>query len=120
MKKIIFFLCTLLCLNVLFAQTTFTIGDLTYEVTGTNEVEVHDCDISGIGEIEIPSIVNNYSVTSIGESAFKDCSSLTSVTIPNSVTFIESGAFHRLYLEAQNNQKQPEITKYKPLIISVF
>ena len=93
MKKIIFFLCTLLCLNVLFAQTTFTIGDLTYEVTGTNEVEVHDCDISGIGEIEIPSIVNNYSVTSIGESAFKDCSSLTSVTIPNSVTFIESGAF---------------------------
>jgi len=25
-----------------------------------------------------------------------------------------------LYLEAQNNQKQPEITKHKPLIINVF
>ncbi len=24
------------------------------------------------------------------------------------------------YLEAQNNQKQPEITKHKPLIINIF
>ncbi|MDE6536236.1 MAG: leucine-rich repeat protein, partial [Muribaculaceae bacterium] len=33
------------------------------------------------------------SVTSIGSSAFQDCSGLTSVTIPNSVTSIGSGAF---------------------------
>ena len=33
------------------------------------------------------------SVTSIGNSAFRDCSGLTSVTIPNSVTSIESYAF---------------------------
>ena len=32
-------------------------------------------------------------VTTIGSSAFSDCSSLTSVTIPNSVTTIGSGAF---------------------------
>ena len=37
------------------------------------------------------------SVTSIGESAFRDCSGLTSVTIPNSVTSIGTSAFKRCF-----------------------
>ena len=44
--------------------------------------------IAGCSETTIPN-----SVTSIGESAFKYCSSLTSVVIPNSVTSIGYGAF---------------------------
>jgi hypothetical protein len=40
------------------------------------------------GSYAIPS-----SVTSIGDSAFQDCTSLTSVTIPNSVTSIGNSAF---------------------------
>ena len=49
------------------------------------------------GNVVIPSTVEYngmvYSVTSLGESAFSNCSSLTSVTIPNSVTSIGSDAF---------------------------
>ena len=49
------------------------------------------------GSVSIPKEVsyngNKYSVTSIGNYAFGNCSGLTSVTIPNSVTSIESDAF---------------------------
>ena len=43
---------------------------------------------SGLTSVTIPN-----SVTSIGNSAFRNCSGLTSVTIPNSVTSIGSSAF---------------------------
>ena len=45
-------------------------------------------DCSSLTSITIPN-----SVTSIGESAFSSCSSLTSITIPNSVTSIGESAF---------------------------
>ena len=49
------------------------------------------------GEVIIPESVEyegtDYSVKSIGESAFYECSGLTSVTIGNSVTSIGDGAF---------------------------
>ena len=50
------------------------------------------------GNVVIPETVvydgNTYSVTSIGNEAFRACSGLTSVTIPNSVTSIGSSAFY--------------------------
>ena len=44
--------------------------------------------------VEIRSYALGCKVTSIGESAFEDCRSLTSINIPNSVTNIENHAFN--------------------------
>ena len=77
----------------------FQSGDLYYNITSSSApytVEVSDV-VSSITSADIPSTVTHngttYSVTSIGESAFEDCSSLPSVTIPNSVTSIGGHAF---------------------------
>ena len=99
MRRTLLLICTLLCANVLLAQTTFTIGDLTYGVISTNppQVEVHDANLS-ITTANIPETVTynetTYSVTSIEEWAFCNCSSLTSVTIANSVISIGNNAFY--------------------------
>ena len=46
------------------------------------------------GAVIIPGTINGLPVTGIGDSAFKSCYSVNSVTIPNSVTSIGSGAFN--------------------------
>ena len=102
MKRTLLFICTLLCANVLLAQTQFTIDSLRYEVTSTNpaEVEVYYANPS-IVIADIPETVTyeetTYSVTSIGDYAFQHKDSLISVTIPNSVTAIGDYAFQSCY-----------------------
>ena len=99
MKRIIFAICTILCANVLFAQTRFWVDSLQYEVTSTNpaKVKVYNANES-ITIANIPAIVTyqgiTYDVTTIGDWAFAGCSSLTSVTISNSVTSIGGYAFY--------------------------
>lgn len=96
MKRILFFVCTLLCVNVLLAQE-IVIDEIKYVITGTNEVEVNKYQGSAT-TVNIPSNINyggvSYSVTSIAAYAFSSKSTLTSVGIPNSVITIKNGAFY--------------------------
>ncbi|MDY4513382.1 MAG: leucine-rich repeat domain-containing protein [Paludibacteraceae bacterium] len=77
----------------------FQSGDLYYNITSDNTVEVtyqqySSFNYQGLTTATIPATVTyngtTYSVTSIGGEAFFECSSLTSITIPNSVTSIGS------------------------------
>ena len=46
------------------------------------------------GAVRIPSIIDGYTVTSIGYNAFHNCTAMTSVTIPFGVTTISGSAFY--------------------------
>jgi hypothetical protein len=65
----------------------FTLND------GGVSYRVSDCNTAAAGEMIIPSTYNSLPVTSIGDGAFVDCTSLTSMTIPNSVLSIGDYAF---------------------------
>ena len=88
--------------GTMFADGT-KIGDLYYNLKEdktaevTYELRYDENNYKGLTTANIPASVTyngtTYSVTSIGEYAFRDCSSLTSVTIPNSVTSIGNYAF---------------------------
>ncbi|MGP8199388.1 MAG: leucine-rich repeat domain-containing protein [Limisphaerales bacterium] len=59
----------------------------------TNTVTITNYTGPG-GALTIPTNLNNLLVTSIGNSAFKYCTNLTSVTIPSTVTTIGDHAFY--------------------------
>ena len=70
-----------------------TFGDFTYTDDGTS-ITITDYPTTNTGDVVIPDTIIGKPVTSIGQSAFRDCSALTSVTIPAGVTSIGDGAFH--------------------------
>lgn len=70
----------------------------TYESLFDGECAVVSSPNKYSGSVVIPETVNyggiDYLVTSINSSAFKGCTGLTEVTIPNSVTEIGISAFY--------------------------
>ena len=95
------FLTVLLALSVMTGMAqSFTVNDLNYQVN-PDGVSVtltgHVDGYNATGALDIPESVNyegtDYAVTTIGNTAFMYHFYLTSLTIPNSVTTIEEGAF---------------------------
>jgi len=96
------------CLSVLFVlfacaamAQSFTVDDLNYSVNADGVSVTLTGHVGGyenaVGPLNIPESVsyggNDYAVTTIGNSAFMYYFYLTSLTIPNTVTTIEDGAF---------------------------
>jgi hypothetical protein len=96
-KKLSFLFLFILGVNLLIAQT-FTVNGIKYNVIPfTSNVQVAGFNCYP-GILTIPaSVLNggiNYTVTSIGNNAFRNCNSLTKISIPNSVTSIKDDAFN--------------------------
>ena len=103
MKQIYILLIALLMGLSAKAESSGTCGpNLTWHLTdngvltisGKGEMNDYSLDIRAPwSRYDIKRIIIGDGVTTIGQDAFRDCSSLTSVTIPNSVTTIGDGAF---------------------------
>jgi len=79
----------------LISRADFSEGDYTYTVTN-NQATITDFNSSYSGALYITNALGGYPVTSIGFGAFFSCS-LTTVTIPDSVTSIGDSAFDNCY-----------------------
>ena len=72
-------------------------GIYTYTVTAQETVTITDVSEDTVGTITVPDTINGKPVTSIGNSAFSDCTNLTSITLPGSLTSIGDSAFSYCY-----------------------
>ncbi len=71
-----------------------TSGDFEYKVLSEDDKTCEITKYTGTAaELEIPSVLDGYTVTGFGGLAFSRCSSLATVIIPDSVTSIVDSAF---------------------------
>lgn len=97
MKKIIRIMVIVMSMIVLFSLNAIivsadTSGDYTYTVSeGKATITKFRSSVSG--KVVIPSTLGGYPVKIIGGRAFKDCTGITSVTIPEGVETISLEAF---------------------------
>ena len=97
MRRILLIISIILCSNLVLAQNTFVVGDITYKPTTGNNVKVRSCNQSATNVVIPETVTNNsitYNVTCVGEDAFYWCTNLVSVELPNTITSIESYAFY--------------------------
>lgn len=100
-KKLLSLVLMLIAVINTFAYCDFTVDGIRYRILSKKE---GTCVVCGHEELTnstliIPTSVTNgndtkYAVKSIDYEAFADCSGLTSITIPESVTYIGKKAFY--------------------------
>jgi hypothetical protein len=95
MKKLFLFLVVSIIASISWANS-FQIENFNFKVISNRTLEVSAADKS-ITEADIPASVTyndtNYVVTDISEGGFANCSNLTFITIPNTVSYIGDLAF---------------------------
>lgn len=85
--------------NLRDAELSFKKGNIRYKVKSKNTawvISTVDSDSRYSGNIVIPTKViagNTFTVTGIGYKSFAACIDLTSISIPNSVTYVSENAF---------------------------
>ncbi len=87
-----FLLCVCLVVNLLLVfgvSATSPESDFTFEDSTGTIIRY----VGSAKDVEIPSTIRGKDVTVIGEMAFKECTSIINITIPNSVTKIGNWAF---------------------------
>lgn len=90
-KNCFLLLLLMLCLCAAFALADAE-GDFIYSVSGG---EAKTTAYTGSADtLIVPSALNGYPVTAIGYCAFRSCTSLSSIVLPDSITSIGSNAFH--------------------------
>ena len=100
MKRNYFICCLIALLSSLnvFAFD-FEVDGIYYTITGSGTVSVVKGTYDYDGDVAIPKTVSNgvetFNVTSIGESAFRSCGELVSVTMPEGLTTIGKEAFYQ-------------------------
>ena len=94
MKKLIkiFLICTFMILALSVTASAETEGYYTYTVSN-GKATIIGVSAGISGDRTIPSTLGGYPVTTIGNNAFYNCTSLTSVVIGDSVTTIGEDAF---------------------------
>ena len=101
-KKLFFIFCSCILFFSAFAQYTGVVNGINYYFKGKTATATVT-ELAGYyrysGNINIPSTVGydgkKYTVTEIGNRAFKNCTGLTSITLPNTITRIGNNAFKK-------------------------
>lgn len=85
-------LCSILIPVTISAKAEHT-EDFSYNLKSDGTVEIF-CENQNITSAEIPSEIDGHKVSTLGENCFAQCTSMTEVTIPETVTTLEDYAFY--------------------------
>ncbi len=97
MKRKLFLTSVVIALSVLFFGAVNACAETYLGLSYTksnNSIEISSCLNKDVTALDIPSEIDGVPVTSIGSQAFKNCSNLQILSIPESITKIGSSAFY--------------------------